>query len=394
MEEEKVEEVDEAKQIELLKEKIVIAWHDPNVLNTMNTAYRKQLKDNGYHENKITYFDQVECCVENHKYKKGKTDVIITSGSGGEILFQELHKIPNYVALFQGVVFCNNVQYHSTWAQKYKAIKKVTNDFQEVLAFLDNFTKEKLRGDYVAFSDDFVYPFEINGEKYQDEMINPLIELKAEALENGLESLKEVANEFVDKMIKRSPELAGNRASLLEKQLKSAEDALTENPFYMYSLNSFLNPEINRRLRENKGVDLIAPFLFRLIAEMIRKQENPKYAKKSTTLYRGCRFSSYQIAAFKKVPVNKTMIFPSFSSSCLDKELAEKFGNVLLRIEVPESESINMYPIDLSADSAYPGEGEVVFPMGSEFLVKEVSKTKTEIKLQYRGTAYPIHPFA
>ena len=67
--------------------------------------------------------------------------VVITSGGLGSAL---LPKIQNFKNLMSVLVFCNNTDYHKTWASKFQKVKGVTADIEEALEISNNLLKNTL----------------------------------------------------------------------------------------------------------------------------------------------------------------------------------------------------------------------------------------------------------
>ena len=170
----------ERELIQILKKKIRIVWHDPDIHSFINLSFLAQIEDAGFLRENIVLCDSVDACVEEVKNNVHKIDILITSGINGEALFQQMYAIPKFLGFFQAVVFSQNVEQHKQWTQKYKTIKKMCSDGFEIAEFLNYYAKMKQRGRYVAFSDDFVFPFQIDGKKFLDKIIDIIINLKTD----------------------------------------------------------------------------------------------------------------------------------------------------------------------------------------------------------------------
>jgi len=56
--------------------------------------------------------------------------VVIVSGRMGQILLPRINHMQNISSV---IVFCGNIDFHKTWANKFEKIKGVVSDFNKVL---------------------------------------------------------------------------------------------------------------------------------------------------------------------------------------------------------------------------------------------------------------------
>jgi hypothetical protein len=66
---------------------------------------------------------------------------MIVSGAMGKILLPKIHFFKNIYSI---IIFCFNIEYHSSWSKEYKKVKLVTKDFKEALNQIENALNEAL----------------------------------------------------------------------------------------------------------------------------------------------------------------------------------------------------------------------------------------------------------
>ena len=94
------------------------------------------------------------------------------------------------------------------------------------------------------------------------------------------------------------------------------------------------------------------------------------YTIKSGVLWRGINLNETQKSKFIKSKGEK-IGFAAFSSSTKLKSKTEEFmPTVLIRFTFPPINYKMIYPIDISPFSIFENEAEVLFPAGSEFIIK------------------------
>jgi len=97
-----------------------IIWHDPNVGNAENTAYKNRFEKEGWSVKAMT-------TVAATVGYLAKSDLVgqflvLTSGTNGEDLVKQLESNAKVLAI---VVFCKKKEYHESWAAKHPKVKSV-----------------------------------------------------------------------------------------------------------------------------------------------------------------------------------------------------------------------------------------------------------------------------
>lgn len=108
-----------------------VVWVDPNIGNFENSGYVHQLKKS----QNIPLFAtaSVSRAIEALKVRKdGTTYRAITSGRGGENFVHSL-RIKHSI-MCEILVFCGSVDYHRTWASKYRNVR-VTDSAREMMRY-------------------------------------------------------------------------------------------------------------------------------------------------------------------------------------------------------------------------------------------------------------------
>lgn len=120
-----------AVRISLQRVQREVVWVDPNIRNSENSGYVRQLKKTP----NISLFATTSASRGLHALKMKKDGTIyraITSGSGGEEFVRKLRGELSVVC--EVLVFCMSVDYHKTWACKYRNVK-VTNSAEKMKQF-------------------------------------------------------------------------------------------------------------------------------------------------------------------------------------------------------------------------------------------------------------------
>ena len=108
-----------------------VIWVDPNIGNSENSGYVRELKQTrGIFLFATTSATRALNALQ--KKKEGTQYRAITSGSGGEEFVRRLRRELSVVC--KVLVFCMSVDYHKTWARKYGSVE-VTNSSQRMKAF-------------------------------------------------------------------------------------------------------------------------------------------------------------------------------------------------------------------------------------------------------------------
>ena len=107
-----------------------VIWLDPNIDNSENSGYVRELKQSQIYLFATT--SQEKALKVLQKKKEGTQYRAITSGSGGEDLVRKLRR--DHCIMCKVMVFCTSVDYHKTWARNYGNVK-VTRSPKEMKMF-------------------------------------------------------------------------------------------------------------------------------------------------------------------------------------------------------------------------------------------------------------------
>lgn len=106
-----------------------IIWFDTSVNSLENILITRQLRTS-YHVTTFTVHTQ----ASEYIHSRNNIDCVITSGKFGEDLTNLIH---NSESVSKIIVFCANVSYHSTWASRFNKVIKVTENYEEMMDYLN-----------------------------------------------------------------------------------------------------------------------------------------------------------------------------------------------------------------------------------------------------------------
>jgi hypothetical protein len=105
-----------------------IVWHDPNINSDENSLIYHRYR-NKYNFSRFVLYEDAISYIEN----KNRIDCVLTSGNKGK---EFVLRIQNIEAVSCIIIFCANIEYHSSWSQDYNKVKLVENDFRKIDAYL------------------------------------------------------------------------------------------------------------------------------------------------------------------------------------------------------------------------------------------------------------------
>ena len=317
------------------------------------------------------------------------------------------HKFKDNFPYFQIIIFSKDAEVKLKIKDR-GLIMFITSDPLDVVALLNNFHRriEKYAGGEENIRE-FTDPFAAGEHLIQTLFIREAgsrfkFKFTPEEIKEQLLSLQE-----------------GNKTKKLYAVAEIEQDAdwlIETKLFTIYTKECFIYRETNRRLRkyvnlipqdiflphnldqiknltyENKAFKKLIPVLpFTIeLNKQIEQFNSPGIFSKDLrivggTLWRGINLNEELISKFYD-SIGCKIGFPAFSSSTKDKNVAYKFpGNTIIKVTFSSPNEAFVYPIDISIFSIYKREAEVLFPAGSEFIIKNISPegSRTLINLEY-----------
>lgn len=116
----------------------ILLWVDTNIsqkdADTQHTL--QQLRTVVHH---LDLFTQIDDCLRFLDKVNNEQALIITSGSLGQQLVQQIHHLPQVDAIY---IFCGNLDRHRSWAEKWSKMRGVYNRIQPICEALRTAVKE------------------------------------------------------------------------------------------------------------------------------------------------------------------------------------------------------------------------------------------------------------
>ncbi|CAF0874522.1 unnamed protein product [Didymodactylos carnosus] len=147
------------------------------------------------------------------------------------------------------------------------------------------------------------------------------------------------------------------------------EDEIDHCVIYIYTKECFLYKMLNTTLRENDmtKVKTLGPFCYLLDIAMA----NTKNKYYTGYLYRGAQLHDNMIQDYLKAVGQGCRSWSAFTSTSKSRSKAEEFGDTLFIINIIDEHS---KALDISSNSVFPKEEEVLLPDNWNFIVEKVDK--------------------
>ena len=113
--------------------------------------------------NDVTLFQQADDCIQFLETVKNEKALVITSGSLGQDLVQQIHHMAQIDAIY---IFCGNPARHEPWAAKWSKVKGVYNRIKPICEALQCSVKQSNEDltpiSFVQSNDTTVTPDDLN----------------------------------------------------------------------------------------------------------------------------------------------------------------------------------------------------------------------------------------
>ena len=345
-------------------EEYVIVWHDPKVNNEENQQYIAQLK----RFCKVFPFTK----WEEAKDFLEKTQVschVITSGTNGELLVKEISMKQKVENIY---IFCQDKDFHSSWAKDYSKISCIETDIQSLVNKIQENLfkwykkKSSLKLNLPAFA-----PIFDDSDKSQMNHLHGSLKVLP-----NFQNRDQAKDDFLalSKMIFQDPENIKLIADFEEKYQKYDKEQILR----WYTRDSFLYKVTNNCLRIATSDSIqYCRLLLKDIEMAIKQQYLDKSKSFSGLLYRGAYLSNEEWLSLKN-NINKEIEMHGFLSVSKEKKVALHFvksdpsSKVFITILVPKGQNDEEQGFaEVEEFSAYPGEKEILFNVRSRFTVLE-----------------------
>ena len=376
----------------------IIIWIDPNIYNTENTKYLKQLES--FKNTKVLPFQTISDSLELIKtIRFEETSIIICGSLYSKFIEKFEENIRDIYVIPKIIIFTFNKEKFLENNKNYK-----DNSFYSLGGIQTSFEKIK----------DFVLqPIRKNDIEEENSLTFEYIDCKEKLILPLLyKSLIEITRK--DDIKKYTENLynkysTNNEVEKLLYSIKYIKDIPMEllSKYYgrLYTLESKFYYDINKDLRESKKDEYMQ--YIKILYEGIKLKSLPLAS--NNILYRGSKITNHEISKIKEYLKIKKDDLPgaivfskSFLSFTKDEKVAEKYINkinddknlskVLYIIEKDDKLNYDLSThSDIENISRYPGEKEVLFFPFSSFEIKDLkeinynNETIYEIKLLYLG---------
>ncbi|CAF1531472.1 unnamed protein product, partial [Didymodactylos carnosus] len=323
--------------------------------------------------NQLKRFQYVEQC-QNYIKERTQKDrlVMIVSGRLGREIVPSIHKLRQVISIY---VYCMDKKSNEQWASKFAKVKAVVVEPDELVSRIkaDHKIHKKVEEPLsINFFNKSASAGKstigVNGQfVFSQVLIDCLLRLKS----NQQDKI-ELVNHCKQQYEGNNPELENIR--------EFEKDYLSGKALSWYTKESFLYKTLNSALRAQ---DIHLIFLFRTIISDIYRQLQSYQAKQSLRVYRSQMISSDELQHLTQC-CDQFISVNSFFSTSTDK------NQVLAFLEIPEGVE-NLEPVlfeidadpkmvttkpfaDISTDSEFSDESEVLFMIGSIFRLKSVNR--------------------
>ncbi|CAF2098004.1 unnamed protein product [Rotaria magnacalcarata] len=321
--------------------------------------------------NQLKTFRDVEQC---QNYIKGRTlkdrIVMIVSGQLGREIVPSVHKLRQVISIY---VYCMDKKSNERWASKFSKVKAVVVEHDELVSRIKTDHKIQRKLEESVTINLFNTSTKVgksttgvNGQfVFSQVLIDCLLRLKS-----NQEDKTELINYCKQQYEGNSLEL--NNIREFEK------DYVSDKVLWWYTKESFFYKTLNSALRV-QDVRLI--FLFRTFIVDIYRQLQNCQAKQSLQVYRSQMISSDELQTLTQC-CDQFISVNSFFSTSTDKyqaltllkipEDAQNLEPILFEIDA-DPKMVTTKPFaDITANSEFSGESEVLFMIGSIFCVKSI----------------------
>ncbi|CAF0944847.1 unnamed protein product [Didymodactylos carnosus] len=359
-------------------ETFLLIWLDANVNPTDDNFVQQKLH---LAINYIKVFDSVEQCEQfilkrNENYEK---IVLVVSESYARQVVPDVHDLPQISAIY---VYGIDKSTNANWAKQYK--KAVISNFDELVKIIteDQIKREK-------FEDSLMMPMTILDSTQQQKSLSTIsgnfmfIQLFIEIL---------LRMEYVpldrQELIKTCQQVQAHNNYEIKIINEFQFNYSSDKALWWYTRETCLYRMLNKALRI-QDIDMIFTFrffiadLYKQLKQIHKKQQND--SSRITKVYRGQKMSVVELQTIQK-SINQHISMNSFLSTTLNSKRAisfiptlstlkdDKLQSVLFEIII-DSNVTNTKPFgSISDQSFFSTEEEVLFMIGTIFIIEDVEK--------------------
>lgn len=319
--------------------------------------------------NQMKKFQDLQQCQQFIEKSSGKDRLIlIVSGRLGREILPRIHHIRQVISIY---IYCMDKPANELWSSKYAKVKSAITNVDDLIAVItkDQQIEKKIEEPLSIniFSVGGKSTSELNGKfVFSQVLIDCLLRLKSTDRDQ-----QELIQLLKQQYLQNRFELDFINDFSRNYQQNQALDWYTKECFFYKTLNCILR---------NENVHWI--FLYRSFISDLQQQLQKYQSKTTLQVYRAQIISKEELENLTK-SINQFISINSFFSTTAKYQKALAFLNrsrpventerILFTIRAdPKIAKIKPFA-DISRFSAYPGEAEVLFMIGSIFQLKNIS---------------------
>ncbi|CAF2096809.1 unnamed protein product [Rotaria magnacalcarata] len=328
--------------------------------------------------NNLKKFQDVKQCQEFIE-RRSQNDrlILIVSGQLGKEIMPCIHKIRQVISVY---VYCMNKKSNEKWACKFAKVKGVVVELDELVSRIktDHKIQKKVEEPlsiniFTASADSGTSTMGVNGEfVFSQVLIDCLLRLKSTQVDTK-ELINHCKNEYEGNQIELS--------NIREFQ----QDYSPKKVLQWYTRESFFYKTLNAALR-TQNIHLI--FLFRSFISDLRQRLQDYQATHRLRVYRSQVISSDELELLKQ-SLGQLISINSFFSTSTDYwkalsflDLSDTSGDlerIVFEINA-DPKIVTTKPFaDISKDSVFSDEAEVLFMIGSIFRLKSIKRDENQV---------------
>ncbi|CAF3804426.1 unnamed protein product [Rotaria sordida] len=346
-----------------------LIWLDDNTQSEDNRDTEQRLRSI---INRLKKFQDVLQC-EKYVMKRSSKDrlVIIVSGRLGRIIVPTIHEVRQVVSIY---VYCMYKKANEEWTHHFPKVHAVITELDELVSRITADHKiQKVVEEPLSiniFNGQSIAG--INGKfVFSQVLIDCLLRLESDEKDKT-------------ELIKRCKKTYDGNNIELRNIREFKKKYSSDKALQWYSRESFFYKTLNAVLRNE---DIHMMFLFREFIADIQHQLKSFRTDKIQRLYRGQRISKEELVTLEQNCGQLISVNSFFSTSADEKQAraflhashaANNLEKVLFEINADPKMTATKPYADISGNSEYPGESEILFMIGSIFRLNSVDQNSDD----------------
>ncbi|CAF0940088.1 unnamed protein product [Adineta steineri] len=324
--------------------------------------------------NYLKRFQEVKSCQRDIEQSSHKDRIIlIVSGRLGQEIVPSIYQLRQVVSIY---VYCMDIKRHEQWASKYNKVNAVLDDLDTLVTRITedhNIQKkvdEPLPIDIFSSGGAGQSTMGVFGQfVFSQVLIDCLLRLKSNPADK-------------DELIKRCKNDYGGNRRELEYIGEFEKNYTPDKALRWYTKDTFFYKSLNAALRKQ---NIHMMFLFREFIKDIQQRLQKYKSEKVLKVYRAQMMTSEELQRLQE-SIGKLISINSFFSTSMDfskvfafLKRSKTLEAVVFEIKADPQMARNKPFADISKDSDYPGEAEVLFMIGSIFRLDSIDQNNRKI---------------